>query len=289
MRDHTKVIDGKIVCAHCGKEHEIRDLLDLGDPDGNGITLGRNIMDNKDKSKHPLYYICDKVSRSGNSYPAASIQAHHLVASEVFRKNKNAREVARVFGYNINHKKNGIFLPAFMELACYLAMPVHNTNHSQGDAIVTEGEITVYMKYPKAVKKLVTPLIDSYIKKLKKVCEYDKIFINEMNEKSKTICDHILKFEWLISFDGLDYQGGNTIGCGSAITIRKKKENVLMRITDCNCKRNHLISLDVFKEKAKALLSADSLADALKELRAPEGIVPPKIPKGYAATAGVGK
>ena len=47
--------------------------------------------------------------------------------------------------------------------------------------------------------------------------------------------------------------------------------------------------MKVFVELVKASLSADSLADALKELKAPEGIVPPKIPKGYAATVGVGK
>lgn len=126
------------------------------------------------------------------------------------------------FGYDINHKKNGVMLPYFMELACQLHVPLHRGNHSAGRA--------ESVSYPDKIKTE----LDDIKKDIKagKYCDNPKALIEKMNNLSKIILGKIDKFRWTITADGKDYKSDNN-GCAGVSSITNKPNH------PCPCDRHH--------------------------------------------------
>jgi hypothetical protein len=226
----TKVKDNKPVCPHCNTDHPVRENKDEGDPVGSGSTLGRRLK----RKKNLLHYTIELTSKVGKKYRAGSLQAHHLVLASTCNDDEKIAETVRKYGYDINHKKNGELLPGFMDLACFLRKPVHNTNHDGGEAV--KDSTNEYLKYSFVVKQKAIKIINRYSKS--KICQYDDGLIQELNMLSSDIRDNILNFVWTISEDGRDYAPGNPVGCGGALSLEEKRA---VKGTHCDCNRNHVI------------------------------------------------
>ena len=233
MGNKTKVEDNKPKCPHCNKDHPIRKKQKDGDPVGSGSTLGRRLK----RTKSLLHYTVELTSKvTGKPYRTGSLQAHHLVLASTCNGNDEYAEVIRKYGYDINHAKNGELLPGFMDLACFLRKPVHNTNHDGGETV--KDSTNTSLKYPAVVKRESQEIIDNYVDS--QVCKYHDGLINQLNALSIKIRNNILNFVWTISEDGWDYAPGNLIGCGSAFSLEEKRASPVG--TKCKCKnRNHTI------------------------------------------------
>ena len=182
-------------CPYCKKdEHQFADKW--GNNNGNGQALRNNIIENIDS--HHWYT------------KANALQAHHLICSEAM-DDDDWSKYCMDFGYNINHKKNGVMLPYFMELACQLHVPVHRSNHSAGQA---EG-----MPYPKKIEFD----LKAFSKDVKSgnYCDNPKALVEDLNEYSEFILGEIDSFRWTITADGQDYKAGNN-GCAGVTSITNK-------------------------------------------------------------------
>ncbi len=226
----TVIEGGKIVCEKCRKEHPIR-VDKVGDPIGSSSTLGRRLQ----RKKNLLNYSVRLYSTAKKkNYYAGSLQAHHLILSSTCNNNSQFAEIMIKYGYDINHKKNGELLPGFMDLACFLRKPVHNTNHDGGETV--QGNCSPNLKYPTVVNRMSHAILRQYLNC--ELCEYDDSLIQELNTLSNNIRTNILDFIWTISEDGWDYAPGNPIGCGNVLSLAEKRNNTDL---NCNCKRNHII------------------------------------------------
>jgi hypothetical protein len=82
-------------------------------------------------------------SKKGKQYPEdhkwydgpKSLQIHHVIDVKAV---EHMGDILKQFDYNINHAHNLVVLPAKMELACRLAVPLHAGNHSLGRAFGDE-------------------------------------------------------------------------------------------------------------------------------------------------------
>ncbi|WP_419812394.1 AHH domain-containing protein [Bacterioplanoides sp.] len=199
------------------------------DTKGSGSELTQSIIanPNNDYSKiedHPWYF-----QRKQGSVNRRSLEAHHLIISESM-KNPDLKEVCDQFGYNINHHKNGVLLPYYMDLACHLGVPLHRGSHKKGQSDIVDPRGTdedVYLNYPRAVKEQV----DSLLKTVKrgKSCQVSgnprKDFLNKVSKISLKVFNKIKKYEWSISADGFDYQKNSKVGCGNVLKIGAKKSD----------------------------------------------------------------
>ncbi|MCJ8313758.1 MAG: AHH domain-containing protein [Saccharospirillaceae bacterium] len=210
---------------------------------GKGKKLGINIMENMISkeiqeslpeeewvTKHPWYYI-------GTSQ--RSIEAHHLIVSNVMKNSPEVKNAAERFSYSINHENNGVFLPYYMDLACYLEVPMHRSRHDntvtdevfegkdKQNALLKYSKIKskaknmqddeVFMPYPQAVAKLVRGILKDA--KNKKSCLFENgknKFIPKMDQRSNEIFEKIKSFVWTLTSDGKDYEPKNDIGCGNS-------------------------------------------------------------------------
>ncbi len=142
--------------------------------------------------------------------------------------NDDWAEYCRNFGYNINHKKNGVMLPYEMALACQLHVPLHRSNHNKG---VAGGE-----PYPDKIKNI----LDNIKKEIKKgdYCDDPKRLIEKLNKLSVLIMKKIDSFEWTITADGKDYAKDEN-GCAGVTSIRGKPN------TACPKKRQHNLKHEI--------------------------------------------
>lgn len=205
------------ICKECGKKHDPHPT-GAGAEEGNSGKLARNILEahygDIPQNKHPLTEPT-LPGQGGNGYTS---EAHHLICSESMDDDE-WKKLRKVFGYNINCKENGIFLPASMLVACQLHIPLHFKNHEKGEALYK-------LNYVEAVKNV----IDSVKRKVKKKSYCDDIecatFISDLNDCSKRIWGHVKSFAWGLSSDSEDYDT-NGAGCRDSRTIRGKKKNVV--------------------------------------------------------------
>jgi len=214
-------------CPYCPEEPHSWKLGLAGNHVGNGGTLGGNIMEKKYKPgksamNHPL-----SVPEVFGEYDIA--QAHHLICSETMKKDKDWANICASFGYDINHKHNGIFLPADMRVACQLNIPLHRGNHD-----VTEtGE---GMTYVDGVKNMVQPVKDLALQG--DFCKAEHEIIPMLNEISGDIWELVKEFTWTLTYDGKHYQAGG-IGCLGELRLPDKRANK----TTTSCNRKHDITI----------------------------------------------
>ncbi len=189
-------------CPYCDKqEHPFS--KQLGNNMGSSMMLANKIFKDRDKESHPWH---------SGSY---SLQAHHVICSEAVDSDDWA-EFCQQFGYNINHKNNGVMLPHSMALACQLHAPLHRGGHAKGWA----DELN--LSYPDAVKKKIDAIADGIERG--EFCNDPSAVVEELDGVSEEILAQINRFSWTISADGKDYQsGGNGCAGVDSITSKPKK------------------------------------------------------------------
>lgn len=205
----SKIDNEHLKCPYCGKkEHDF--ARKWGNHVGNGQLLRKNIIERIED--HPWY--------TGPN----SLQAHHLICSEAM-DDDDWSDYARLFGYSINHKNNGVMLPYSMELACQLHVPVHRGNHDKGMA---EG-----VSYPDRITTDLKKIKEKV--KAGQYCENPKALVEKLDRYSKYILGKIDKFQWTISADGMDYKAGGN-GCAGVSSLTKKPNQ------PCSYDRNHKLA-----------------------------------------------
>ncbi|MFW7524647.1 hypothetical protein ACODM8_10945 [Vibrio ostreicida] len=162
----------------------------------------------------------------------ALLTPHHLISCCVTKAlTRHFTDVIENdIGYNVNSPHNLLILPNSTVVACYLGVPLHESDHeytlsareklnierSSKNEIagerVWESTFNVEIKgYHAKVLKLVHQVIVKHFK-CKKDLDHNK-FIADMNQVSKKILKKLAKFHWLLHKNGADYKLGNSRGC----------------------------------------------------------------------------
>lgn len=184
-------------CRYCKKEQH-KFASSLGDHLGNSQKLRRRII--SDIKDHRWY--------AG----PRSLEAHHIIPSQVMADDHDWPTLAVDFGYDINHKHNGVMLPYTMALACHLHVPMHRSNHSNtGDGGSDP--------YPVRVSEEISDLKREA--KKGEFCTDPHALREELDALSKSFLARISRFEMTLTADGKDYQAGGN-GCSGVRSITNK-------------------------------------------------------------------
>lgn len=203
---YTPMKEEQEACPYCGKDkHDF--AKKWGTNAGVSQTLRKNIIP---KVEDHAWY-------TGPS----SLEAHHLICSEAM-DDDDWSDYCTKFGYDINHKNNGVMLPNLMALACQIHVALHRSNHVKGMA---EGE-----SYPKRIKNDLKKIAKDV--KTGKYCDNPRALIDELNDYSEFVLGQIDKFSWTITADGQDYKPGNC-GCAGCTSITDKSKQ------SCPINRSH--------------------------------------------------
>ncbi|HYD40278.1 MAG TPA: AHH domain-containing protein [Anaeromyxobacter sp.] len=196
------------VCKYCGKPaHAFAEKG--GSSIGVSSILERRIFKGSDKRLHPWY--------TG----LRSLQAHHLICSEAL-DHTDWVLICNLFGYDINHKNNGVMLPNTMALACQLFAPLHRGPH---DAGLADG-----LPYPSRVKQLA----EQFKKKALTgaYCDDPRALVDDLDDLSADILAKVDRFVYTLTCDGADYAEG-VRGCAGATSVARKLHHV------CPAARRH--------------------------------------------------
>lgn len=169
----------------------------------------------------------------------ACVQAHHLICSESMNNNVWAR-ICSSFGYNINCKENGVFLPADMRVACQLHIPLHRGNHSETQTGIKK------VNYVEAVRAKIEPVREDAMQGL--YCQAEEKIFSHLNRISKKIWGNVQKFKWTLTYDGFDYDDGGK-GCFGERGLRRKKEKERNESPNLSKKRKRADCPDQRKHK----------------------------------------
>lgn len=218
----ARVQSEDIICPLCGEnalKHPF-DFVGAGTNGGSSGILGTNILNGKLKENHKFYLENGVLKQADGSseiltYKGNGIEAHHLICSEAMDDDEWS-DLCYIFGYDINKKENGVFLPNNMKYACHLHLPLHKGGHEAGFGLGN-------MRYPESVKRLIDDLITKYENR---PCDKKKWenFNNDLDNISKKIFGYVDKFTWWITHDGMHYQRGNPVGCSNGIIMKDKQK-----------------------------------------------------------------
>lgn len=137
-------------------------------------------------------------------------EAHHLIPCEVMEWEEEGETVSdddweyicEFYGYDINHHKNGVFLPSFPQIACDLKIPLHFGNHLR----------SLNFNTPEPY----TDSCERYLRKIKEdalECKNnDQDLIKKMNKVSQKIWKRVKKFNLTLTDGGREYDEGGD-GC----------------------------------------------------------------------------
>jgi hypothetical protein len=236
-------------CKYCGNKvsrdernnhwHPPNDFK-IGTNLGDSGKLAKNILAGKEITKHPCF-----IKESG-----IPPEAHHLIPSAAMRDNNYWKKICKKFGYDINCRENGVFLPSEMMLACHLNKPLHRRGHSAGHGGGKEEDNVETKSYPKAVMKE----LDKIQKKIQQFeCNKNKgkKIIKELNDLSSRIFNYVSEFTWTITYDGFDYKPKNKIGCSNCSSLLEKKNIFKKNLEEIEINHNRRGPLD-YKEIKKA-------------------------------------
>ena len=219
-------------CPYCGKDkHDFSSKT--GTNAGSGTILAGQIFEGKEKTAHPWYM------------GPASLQAHHLICTEAM-DTQEWTQICRQFGYNINHKNNGVMLPYDMALACQLYAPLHRGGHIKGWAD------DAHLPYPDAVKRKIKEIRDAV--KEGKFCDNPEGVVKKLDKISREILANIDSFSWTITSDGKDY-AANGKGCGGVTSIQTAKSKPCPRDRKHNI--THKTSSAVVPKKTQPLKTGE--------------------------------
>lgn len=208
----VKAKEEKPKCPYCEKD-EHKYSQKTGSNRGASVILASKIFKEKEKETHQW------------NAGVFSLEAHHLICSEAMDEETKWPEYCSRFGYNINHKHNGVMLPNRLDLACQLGVAVHRGGHARGWAD------DLHLPYPEAVKKKIKPIADAIEEG--EFCDNPEGVVKELDAISLDILSQIDSFSWTISSDGKDYMPGGNGCCGAKNIPDKIKGNA------CPHNRNH--------------------------------------------------
>jgi hypothetical protein len=195
---------------------------------GNSKTLSNRIMTQvalAKKTKDANYNIPryeEKVKTKNHPWyvKKGSLQAHHIICSETVGSDR-WKDYFDMCGYDINSKENGVMLPNLPSLACQLGVPLHRSNHEDGEARIGEES----MNYVDGVMSLLDELEEKI--KLNEFCSCPEKIRVKLENISLRVLRYLERFKWTLTYDGKDYQRViGALGCGNQDNISKyvKKE-----------------------------------------------------------------
>lgn len=196
-----------------------------------GTQIGSNIMVHKYGSPkpnvHPLHF-------ENNC-----IQAHHLICAESMN-NPKWKAFCKMTGYNINCWRNGVYLPNDPKLSCLIGIQCHKGPHEKGRGLPGITTYQPYKTYVDSVKSLINEISEYNKKGCEKSTAED--VIQDLNDISEIIMNHIKNFEWTIAWDSFNYDRGFKpfVGCAGASTLpdkKKKIKKVLNELVDITGKK----------------------------------------------------
>lgn len=198
-------------CKICNQNHCTE--VNVGNSVGDGGELGLSIAKANGQSDLQKYThahdFCNlRESRSKPGKFHTQIEAHHLICSEAMDDDDEEfgedeyswMDLCNCFGYDINDKENGVYLPSCLEVACAHKVPLHRGNHG---ATYGSGALN----YVDSVIKLVEPIKVNG----EEYCKNPKGFKTDLDTQSTKIFGYVKDFIWTITADGKDYKG--LIGC----------------------------------------------------------------------------
>jgi hypothetical protein len=201
------------LCTWCGQPLQGHAQVEQrGNNTGNSTLLANHIFEGRRKEDHPWY--------AG----LFSLQAHHLICSEAM-DDDFWEQVCWVFGYDINHRHNGVMLPFRMTLACQLQAPLHRGNHEAGRA----GGAS--LSYPDGVQRKLL----GYRMQIEagQFCARPEDLRQALDELSAEILEDVASFAWTLTDDGHDYQPGGP-GCRGERFLSAKRRAV-EQTSDMSC------------------------------------------------------
>ena len=140
-----------------------------------------------------------------------------------------------IYGYDINKKENGVYLPGTLAFACHLRVPLHFSNHGSGfggyevDPDDPNGKKTI--TYNKRLEVELNRIRSAYDVDEDETCpkEFEDQFVTDMDKLSKTTFDGVESYEWTITYDAVNYKPESTIGCANQSKISEKQDLVYAR------------------------------------------------------------
>jgi hypothetical protein len=212
-------------CSYCGNKHT---FPEPGNGSGNGVTLGNNLSPGRDSHPWQLKGNAGLTGYKKRKYfKTNSIQAHHLIASSVIRNGKSSRKTWKTmctrFGYDINKKENGVWLPSVMALACQLGVPLHRGGHPPSYYLFAKNKIKSIMD---------SAATGGY-------CPSNHgNFVSDLDAQSKVIFNKVKKFAAVLTSDAHDYMPGGK-GCGGSSSVSDKSSRT--------CNRQHGLPVGAHK------------------------------------------
>jgi hypothetical protein len=139
---------------------------------------------------------------------------HHLIEGQALEDRK-WEDLCKRLGYNVNTLNNLVCLPQVAELACVLAVPLHQGNHNTAptdepaDLNSRPTTETTYLCYSDAVAKKTEAVMRDIIRN----CTTPARFVRDMDHISSGIFTKVTTFRWHLREDGAKYAPGAN-GCG---------------------------------------------------------------------------
>ncbi|SGZ09126.1 Putative uncharacterized protein [Moritella viscosa] len=148
-------------------------------------------------------------------YQSGSLQAHHIIPIQCMQKSINWEKIAKTIGYDINHWRNVVILPATPELACQLGVQIHSGPHSAGRYGIRN--------YVQGVKQRLDDILDDIMDG--DLCE-DSLsdIVILIDDESEAILRKIETFSCTISANGHYYEAGKS-GCRNA-SVKESEHNI---------------------------------------------------------------
>jgi hypothetical protein len=195
-------------CPYCEEvHHEVDFDNQKGDNKAVGPTLRGNMYPNESYLQHPHWYEPDDEEKRNSVKPNKtdpkknhSLQAHHLI-SKAPMNNPTWKERCKHNKYDINNRKNGVMLPAWITLACQLGIPLHKGGHDFNES-----------KYTDKVNTALEEAMDELKENKEDKCARLK-FIEEMNKIGKDFYADIMDFELPLTKYAEHYHPSSPQGC----------------------------------------------------------------------------
>ena len=152
---------------------------------GSGTDSQATLNDYKDETPNASY----TKPAASLTYPAYHTQKHHLISVKLFKNVKDLDHDAKLIGYDVNHKKNGICLPSYVVDIVQHDLQCHRGNHPNDFYYVN-----------------IVPLLAEAEKRCIKYCHSDisgrvenqKNLINDLNNISQRVESKIKNWKWLL-------------------------------------------------------------------------------------------
>jgi hypothetical protein len=155
---------------------------------GPGINSRATLADYRDETKKAAY----AVTAAALVHPAYHTQKHHLISVNLFDNVPDLSHDAKLIGYNVNHKNNGVCLPTYVADIVQHDLQCHRGSHPNN-------EYNVH----------IVPLLEQIELRCIKYCQSDAAgtvenqgkLIGDLNRLSQRVEGQIKGWKWLLRSD----------------------------------------------------------------------------------------